>query len=432
MTKAFANNLDPKTIALKSWMPVDADSDFSIQNIPFGIYSTKSQTASVCSRIGDKVIDLKALSDTGCFKPIDFDLNVFNQSVLNDFIALGKNKTNAVRQIIMALLDINTKILQENTAVHSQIFIDVVDVTMHLPVRIGDYTDFYSSIDHATNIGKMLRDPENALLPNWKHLPVGYHGRSSSIFVSGTDVIRPKGQQKAAEMEFPVFGPSKLLDFELETGFIIGKPTKNGESISTEKADDHIFGMVLFNDWSARDIQAWEYVPLGPFLAKNFASTISPWVVTIEALESFRCAGYEQIPKVLPYLEYKGQKNLDISLEVSIIPENKEATVVCTSNYKYMYWTMEQQLAHHTVNGCNVNVGDMMASGTISGPKPEEFGSMMELSWRGTKPIKMKDGSERKFINDLDTVMIKGYCKNEYYRIGFGECSAKVLPAISN
>jgi fumarylacetoacetase len=276
----------------------------------------------------------------------------------------------------------------------------------------------------------MFRDPSNALLPNWKHLPVGYHGRASSIIPSGVAIRRPKGQTKPAESESPVFGPTKLLDFELETAFIIGKETALGESISTTNADEFIFGMVLFNDWSARDIQTWEYVPLGPFLAKNFASSVSPWIVTLDALEPFRVPGYQQEPKVLPYLEYTGHKNIDINLEVLIAPENGEETTVCRSNYKYMYWTMEQQLAHHTVNGCNVNVGDMMASGTISGPVPESFGSMLELSWRGTKPLKLKDGSERKFINDNDTVIMRGYAKREGLRIGFGEVRTKVLPAI--
>jgi fumarylacetoacetase len=266
-------------------------------------------------------------------------------------------------------------------------------------------------------------------MPNWKYIPVGYHGRASSICVSGHSFHRPKGQQKPADSEFPTFGPCKLLDFELETAYIVGKSTKLGESISTEKADEYIFGMVLFNDWSARDIQTWEYVPLGPFLSKNFASTISPWVVTLDALEPFRTKGYVQEPKVFPYLEYSGNKNVDIKLEVAIKPENSTETVVCNSNYKYMYWTMEQQLAHHTINGCNVNVGDMMGSGTISGPEQHEYGSMMELSWKGTKPLKLNDGSERKFINDYDTVILRGYCQNETMRVGFGECKATVLPA---
>jgi fumarylacetoacetase len=278
-------------------------------------------------------------------------------------------------------------------------------------------------------MGKMFRDPENALLPNWKHIPVGYHGRASSIVVSGKSFYRPKGQTKAPDATTPSFGPTKSLDFELETGFIIGKPTQMGDVVSTENADDHIFGMVLFNDWSARDIQAWEYVPLGPFLAKNFCSVMSPWVVTLDALEPFRVPGYKQEPKVQPYLEYSGDKNLAIHLEVSIASDKKTETVISRSDYKYMYWTMEQQLAHHTVNGCNINVGDLMASGTISGPEEGSFGSMMEITWRGTKPLKLEDGSERKFINDGDTVIIRGWSEKDGVRIGFGECASTVLPA---
>jgi fumarylacetoacetase len=295
---------------------------------------------------------------------------------------------------------------------------------------VGDYTDFYSSIDHATNIGTMIRDPKNALMPNWKYIPVGYHGRASSICVSGTPLHRPKGQMKPADAEVPTFGPCKLLDFELETAFIIGKSTQLGESISTEKADDYIFGMTLFNDWSARDIQTWEYIPLGPFLSKNFASTISAWIVTLDALEPFRTEGYVQEPKVFPYLEYAGNKNIDIKLQVAIQPENSTETVICNSNYKYMYWNMCQQLAHHTVNGCNVRVGDMMASGTISGPEKHEFGSMLELAWKGTEPITMKDGSTRVFMQDYDTCTIKGFAEKDGIKIGFGECKTQVLPAL--
>ena len=298
-----------------------------------------------------------------------------------------------------------------------------------MPVYVGDYTDFYSSIEHATNVGKMFRDPANALLPNWKHIPVGYHGRASSIVVSGEPIRRPKGQTLPKEASTPVFGPSQRLDFELEMGFVCGKNTEMGEAVSTSEAEDYIFGLVLFNDWSARDIQKWEYVPLGPFLAKNFASSISPWIVTLEALEPFRVSGPEQEPKVLPYLEYEGKKNYDINLEVGIAPENSEETVICTSNFQYMYWNMAQQLAHHTVNGCNINVGDMMASGTISGKSEDSYGSMLELAWMGTKPLKMKDGSERKFINDGDTVTMRGFAQKGDIRVGFGEVSSKVLPS---
>jgi fumarylacetoacetase len=299
-----------------------------------------------------------------------------------------------------------------------------------MPVRVGDYTDFYSSIEHATNVGIMFRDPANALLPNWKHIPVGYHGRSSSIVVSGTGIHRPKGQTKADSAELPEFGPSRQVDFELEMAFITCKKTELGKSVSTADAEDHIFGLVIFNDLSARDIQKWEYVPLGPFLAKNFGSVVSPWIVTLDALEPFRVPGPKQDPPVLPYLQFEGNGNFDIRLEVFIQPEKQPGYLVCRSNYKYMYWNMAQQLAHQTVNGCNINVGDMYGSGTISGPDPGSFGSMLEIAWKGTKPVKMPDGSERKFIHDNDTVVMHGYCLKENLRIGFGEVRTKILPAI--
>lgn len=415
--------------SLKSWIEVDPSSDFPIQNLPFGIFKTQSSSPRIGVAIGDQVLDLAILNKLGFLDNLKIDNSIFTNQYLNDFIALGKQTTNAVRATISNLLNSNTPELRDNKVARAKVLHFQSNVQMQMPVKVGDYTDFYSSIDHAINIGTMIRDPKNALMPNWKHLPVGYHGRASSITISGTPFHRPKGQSKPADAELPVYGPSKLLDFELETAFIIGKDTTLGTSISTDKADDYIFGMVLFNDWSARDIQTWEYVPLGPFLAKNFASTVSPWVVTLEALEPFRVAGYKQDPKVLPYLEYSGDKNIDINLDVFIQPEKGEETIVCHSNYKFMYWTMEQQLAHHTVNGCNMNVGDMLASGTISGPTPDSFGSMMEITWRGTKPIKLKDNTERKFINDHDTVIIRGYCQKDGVKIGFGDCKAKVLPA---
>jgi fumarylacetoacetase len=297
-----------------------------------------------------------------------------------------------------------------------------------MPVSIGDYTDFYSSIEHATNVGKMFRDPENALLPNWRHLPVGYHGRSSSIIESGINIHRPKGQTKPND-EPPVYGPSQRMDFELEMAFIIGKESKLGDSISTGKAEDYIFGLSLFNDWSARDIQKWEYVPLGPFLGKNFASSMSPWIVTLEALDFVRIPGPVQEPEVLPYLTYQGDKNYDIHLSVSLQPQGGEENVISNSNFKYMYWNMAQQLAHHTVNGCNVKVGDMMASGTISGKTPESYGSMLEIAWAGKNPITLSDGTERKFIHDYDTVTMRGYGEKDGIRVGFGEVTAQILPA---
>lgn len=415
---------------LRSWITIDKDSDFPIQNLPFGVFKTVAHKPCVCVAIGDQVLNLAALAKLGFFNNLKFDTRVFSKDNLNDFIALGQPVWRAVRERVSNLLNADKTELRDNDEARKKVFVPMKEAEMLLPVKIGDYTDFYSSIDHATNMGKMLRDPANALLPNWKHIPVGYHGRASSIIVSGTNFHRPKGQMKPNESKVPVFGPTQLLDFELETGFIIGKSTQLGESVSTGKADDHIFGMVLFNDWSARDIQSWEYLPLGPFLSKNFASTMSPWVVTLDALEPFRVEGYKQDPKVFPYLEYKGKKNIDIELEVFIQPKGQKPFKVSASNYKYMYWIMEQQLAHHTVNGCNINIGDLMASGTISGPEEGSFGSMMELTWKGTKPIKLPDGSERKFINDGDTVIIKGHAAKNGVRIGFGECRSAVLPAL--
>jgi fumarylacetoacetase len=416
--------------SLKSWVEVPSNSDFPIQNLPFGIFRTKNRGPRAGVAIGNQILDLSAVAEFGYLDALSIDKKVFSGPTLNAFIATGQKNWRAVRERVSELLDVKSQTLQGQEGARKVCLIPMNEAEMLLPVHVPDYTDFYSSIDHATNMGKMFRDPANALLPNWKHIPVGYHGRASSICVTGCSFHRPKGQLKPADAEVPAFGPTKLLDFELETAFIIGKPTALGDSITTAQADDHIFGMLLFNDWSARDIQAWEYVPLGPFLAKNFASVASPWIVTLDALEPFRVKGYTQEPKVLPYLEYSGDKNIDINLEVSIRPQGvNEDTVVCRSNYKYMYWTMEQQLAHHTVNGCNMNIGDMLASGTISGPDEGSFGSMMEITWRGTKPVKLSDGSERKFINDGDTVIIRGYAEKNGIRVGFGECASTVLPA---
>jgi fumarylacetoacetase len=415
---------------LKSWIEVPSNSDFPIQNLPFGIFKTQSSTPRVGVAIGDYVLDLLLLNKLGFLTDFKIDDSVFDTQYLNDFIGMGKPFCSLFRLRISNLLNENNPELRDNKDARARVLHYKNNVQMQLPVKIGDYTDFYSSIDHATNVGTMFRDPANALLPNWKHLPVGYHGRASSIVVSGTSFHRPKGQTKPADSEAPFFGPCKSLDFELEMAFVIGKPTQLGQSISTADADDYIFGLTLFNDWSARDIQTWEYVPLGPFLAKNFASTISPWIVTLDALEPFRTAGYKQEPNVLPYLEYKGDNNIDINLEVVIQPEKGEENLICTSNYKFMYWTMEQQLAHHTSNGCNVNIGDLMASGTISGPTANSYGSMLELAWKGTKPIKLSDGTERKFINDNDTVIMRGYCEKDGVRVGFGEAIGKVLPAL--
>ena len=401
---------------------VPENSDFSIHNIPFGIFSTANRSPRAGIAIGEHILDLVEVAKLNVF---DFDTSVLKKDTLNDFIALGKKITSKVRIDIQELLQDNTSVLKDKP----EVFVKQADAQMHLPIKIGDYTDFYSSIEHATNVGTMFRDPANALLPNWKHIPVGYHGRASSIVVSGKNIHRPKGQTIPKDADTPIYGPSQRVDFELEMGFITGKNTALGDSITTDNAEDYIFGMVLFNDWSARDIQKWEYVPLGPFLAKNFASHISPWIVTLEALEPYRYKGPEQNPSVLPYLEQKGAKNYDINLQVSISPEGSEEKVVCNSNFKYMYWSMVQQLAHHTVNGCNINVGDLYGSGTISGTSEDSYGSMLELAWMGTKPLKMKDGTERKFINDGDTVTMRGHSLKDGKRVGFGKVSAKLLPA---
>ena len=415
---------------LESWIDVAEDSDFPIQNIPFGVVKTKNDKIRCATRIGNYVIDLYELASYGYFDDLGIDdLRVFKKPYLNDFISCGKPVWRAVRDRISHLFDKETSLIRDDLEEKTKILHHILDVEVMLPVKVGDYTDFYSSIEHATNVGKMFRDPDNALLPNWKHIPVGYHGRSSSIVVSGTNIHRPKGQTKADNEEVPSFGPSKLFDFELEMAFITGKSTNLGDSIPANEAEDYIFGLVLFNDLSARDIQKWEYVPLGPFLGKNFGSVISPWIVTLDALEPFRVDGPIQKPEVLPYLKTSGKNNYNIELEVFIQPEGDKENKVCHSNFKYIYWNMCQQLAHQSVNGCNINVGDMYGSGTISGPTPESYGSMLELSWKGTKPLTLTDGSQRKFIQDNDTIIMRGYCKNENIRIGFGECKTKVLPA---
>lgn len=413
--------------SLKSWVNVPTGSDFPIQNLPFGIFKTDSVKAGVA--IGEYILDLSLLHHLGLFPHIGLPHETFSKSTLNEFFSLGKATISAVRNRVSELLETGNNELQSRKDVLNHVLIPQRDAEMLLPVSIPNYTDFYSSEEHAFNVGSMFRDPKNALLPNWKHLPVGYHGRASSIVVSGTPVRRPKGQIKPAESESPVFAPSRKLDFELELAFITCRETRLGTSVSTGEAGDCIAGFVLFNDWSARDIQQWEYVPLGPFLGKNFASSISPWVVTMDALEPFRVDGPVQDPPVLPYLSFTGKRNFDIALEVFLQPEGSEATTVCRSNAKYLYWNVDQQLAHHTVNGCNIQVGDAYASGTISGPSVGSFGSMLELSWNGKKPLSMPDGSVRYFLEDGDTVTMKGHAEKDGVRIGFGECKGKILPA---
>ena len=417
---------DPK---LKTWVEVPDNSDFPIQNLPFGIFKTKYLSAVAGIAIGNYVLDLVYLHENGYLDGFGLPGGIFNQKYLNDFFRLGRKKVGDVRERVSELLRDTNDELRSNPD-REIALIPMDEVQMLMPVRVPNYTDFYSSEEHATNVGSMFRDPKNALLPNWKHLPVAYHGRASSIVVSGTPIVRPKGQIKPPGAELPIYCPSHKLDFELEVAFISCSDTQLGTSIHTDECEGHIIGFVLFNDWSARDIQQWEYVPLGPFLGKNFGSTISPWVVTLDALEPFRTQGPEQHPAVLPYLNTEGPKNFDIILEVSIkAEEEKEECVVCRSNFKYMYWNINQQLAHHTVNGCNIEVGDMFGSGTISGPSPGSFGSLLELTWNGQKVLTLPGGGERTFLLDGDVVVMRGFATKDNVRIGFGNCSGKILPA---
>ncbi len=411
----------------KSWIHLPANSDFPVENLPYGIFQYNNQAPRVGVAIGEHILDLYEIAQFGFLERITNPAAVFENQYLNDFIALGKPIWHYVRTQLTELLDSANPALQSHA---DKVLVRQADADLLLPVRVGNYTDFYSSMEHATNVGKLFR-PDQPLMPNWKHLPVAYHGRASSIVVSGTDFPRPKGQRKAADADAPTFGPSKRMDFELEVAFVIGKDTILGQTVSTAEAEDHIFGFVLFNDWSARDIQGWEYQPLGPFLGKNFASSISPWVVTIDALEPFRTASPPQEPEVLPYLQYIGNHSFDIQLEVAIQPANSAEHTICRSNFKYLYWNICQQLAHHTVNGCNICIGDLMASGTISGKEPDSLGSLLELTLGGKNSLVFPDGTERTFLEDNDTVIMRGFCERGELRIGFGEVRGKLLPASS-
>ncbi|MGX8219965.1 fumarylacetoacetase [Psychrobacter celer] len=421
---------------LTSFIEVAADSDFSIHNLPYGIFSdTKTQAEANNRRagvaIGEYVLDLSVLESAGLL-----DLAggpYFNQPTLNAFIDSGRDNWQKARATVQTLLSDADGTLRDDTELQKKALFKQADVTMHLPVHVPGFTDFYSSKEHATNVGTMFRDPNNALLPNWTEMPVGYNGRASTVVVSGTDIVRPSGQLKPNADERPIFSPCKRLDFELETAFVVGKGNQLGQPIAVDEAFEHIFGMVLLNDWSARDIQKWEYVPLGPFNAKTFASEVSPWIVTMEALAPFKTSCPTQEPKPLAYLnETATDTSFDINLSVELLPENAEsATVVCETNFKHMYWSMAQQLTHHTITGCKVEVGDMMGSGTISGPTPDAYGSMLEIAWNATKPVTLAGGETRSFIEDGDTVIMKGYSEKNGVRVGFGEVRGKVLPALS-
>ena len=417
---------------LTSFIYIAADSDFSIHNLPYGIFSdTVDGKRRAGVAIGEQVLDLSVLEAEGLLR-LDGG-SYFDQPTLNAFIDSGRDNWTKARTTIQTLLSNASETLRDNTDLQKKSLFKQADVTMHLPVQVPGFTDFYSSKEHATNVGTMFRDPNNALLPNWAEMPVGYNGRASTVIVSGTDVIRPSGQLKPNADDRPIFSPCKRLDFELETAFVVGKGNNIGQPIAVNEAAEHIFGMVLLNDWSARDIQKWEYVPLGPFNAKTFASEVSPWIVTMDALAPFKTPCPTQEPKPLAYLNEKASdSSFDITLSVELLPENAdEATVVCETNFKYMYWSMAQQLTHHTITGCKVEVGDMMGSGTISGPTPESYGSMLEIAWNATKPVSLKDGETRSFIEDGDTVIMKGYSEKDGIRVGFGEVRGKVLPALT-
>jgi fumarylacetoacetase len=417
--------------ALRSFIEIAADSQFPIQNLPYGVFTTEADRRPRAGvAIGDCVLDLAALEETGSLAIAPAVERVFNRDTLNGFIALGRQAWTAARSRIEELLRHDRAELRDNAALRARALVSMRDARMQLPVVIGGYTDFYSSKEHATNVGSMFRDPKNALLPNWLHVPIAYNGRASSVVVSGTPIRRPKGQLKPPDAERPVFGVSRKLDFELETAFIVGEGNALGEPIAVAEAERHIFGLVLMNDWSARDIQQWEYVPLGPFNSKTFGTSISPWIVTLDALEPFRVTGPVQDPSPLPYLAHSGDHAFDIHLELSLKPAGGEATTICRTNFKHLYWSMAQQLAHHTVSGCNTRVGDLMGSGTISGPTPDSRGSLLELAWNGQKPLALPGGATRSFLDDGDEVIITGWCQGDGYRVGFGEVRGRILPVL--
>jgi fumarylacetoacetase len=414
---------------LKSFIDIPGDSHFPLENLPFGVFKPRDGPARVGVALGENVIDLSALEEAGHFKGLA-DRRLFSRDSLNEFLALGRPAWRKVRETLQKLLSADTPTLRDDAKLRERVLHRQSDVVMQLPAKIGNYTDFYSSYHHAHNVGTMLRGPENALMPNWKWLPVAYHGRASSVVVSGTEVRRPQGQIKPPDAAAPMFGPTKSLDYELEMAFLIGPGNPLGQPVPIDQAFDHIFGFVLMNDWSARDIQAWEYQPLGPFLAKNFCTSISPWVVTLEALEPFRKPLPSQDPEPLSYLRAKNDFTFDIELEARLqTTKMKSAHTITRSNFQNLYWSVSQQLAHHAVGGCNLQPGDLLASGTISGAIEESRGCMLELTWRGANALKLPNGEERKWLEDEDTLAITGWCQGEGYRVGFGEVSGKISPA---
>ena len=424
---------------MRSFIPTPDEHPFPLQNLPYGVVRKLGSASSghCVARIGDWVVDLRKIEEAGLLRGLSYPGRLFERSRLNELMSQESAIWSAVRKRLTELLLADNRTLRDDEALRSTAMAPIDQVEPLMPVEIGDYTDFYSSRQHAYNVGCMFRDPAKALMPNWLWLPVGYHGRASSIVVSGTPVRRPCGQLNSDETQPPTFGPSRALDFELEVGvFFGGKPNPLGEPISLAAAEEHLFGLVLVNDWSARDIQRWEYQPLGPFLSKNFATTISPWIVPLEALRPCRVPPPAQDPAPLPYLtrrvasdEPAAGWSYDIPLEVAIQPRAGADTVISRSNFRHLYWTIAQQLAHHTVTGCNMRPGDLLASGTISGPTPDSYGSMLELAWKGTKPLTLADGSQRKFIEDRDCVTLRAEARAGAHRIGFGECRGEILPA---
>ncbi len=419
----------PNDPTLRSFIPVDASSDFSIQNLPYGVFSAKDGLAPrVGVAIGDYVLDLRELEQDG---RLDVgEPGVFAAPALNPLMALGPKMWSRTRARISELLRHDHAELRDNIALRERALIPMADAKLHLPIAVAGYTDFYSSKEHATNVGVMFRGKDNALQPNWLQMPIGYNGRASTVVVSGTKVRRPRGQLKPPNAELPSFGPCKRLDFELEMGVVVGQPSPIGEMLSERQAEEMIFGFMLLNDWSARDIQQWEYVPLGPFQAKAFATSISPWIVTREALEPFRVRGPMQDPTPLPYLRQAQPNNYDLELDVALrTAQMNEAVAICRTNFKYMYWSSVQQLVHHASSGCAMNVGDLLGSGTISGPEKHQRGSLLEISWNGTEPIGLADGVKRTFLEDGDSLVMRGGCQGNGYRIGFGEVEGTILPA---
>ena len=418
-------------MSLRSFIDVDSQSHFPLENLPFGVFTARSGDARIGVALGEEVVDLAELERAGLLKDMPPETAAATtRGSLNEFLSLGRPAWRSVRQTLQHLLAAETPTLRDDADLRRRVFHRQRDVTMQLPVRIGNYTDFYSSYHHAHNVGTMLRGPENALMPNWTWLPVAYHGRASSVVVSGTEVRRPRGQINPPDAPAPVFGPTKSLDYELEMAFLIGPANSLGEPVPIERAVDHIFGLVLMNDWSARDIQAWEYQPLGPFLAKNFGTSISPWVVTLDALEPFRKPLPKQDPEPLEYLRWSSDFTFDINLEASLqSAAMQDRHVITRTNFQNLYWSIAQQLAHHTVGGCNLEPGDLLASGTISGATEESRGCMLELTWRGANPLKLPNGEERKWLEDGDTLAITGWCDGGDHRVGFGEVAGRITPA---